>query len=50
MSNAKVQVTTDMARVGNEDLGNAEPRTPESTTPTTFRKWCWEELKSATFD
>ena len=26
---------------------NAEPRTPESTTPTTFRQWCEEVLKPA---
>ena len=25
-----------------QGLDNAEPRTPESTTPTTFRQWCEE--------
>jgi hypothetical protein len=28
-------------------LDNAEPRTPESTTPTSFRQWCVEVLKPA---
>jgi uncharacterized protein YbjT (DUF2867 family) len=28
-------------------LDNAEPRTPESTTPTSFRQWCMEVLKPA---
>jgi hypothetical protein len=23
----------------------AEPRTPQNTTPTSFRQWCEEELK-----
>jgi hypothetical protein len=31
----------------NEGLDNQEPRTPESTTPTSFRQWCEEELKPA---
>jgi uncharacterized protein YbjT (DUF2867 family) len=30
-----------------EGLDNAEPRTPENTTPTSFRQWCEEELKPA---
>jgi len=28
-------------------LDNAEPRTPGSTTPTSFRQWCVEVLKPA---
>jgi hypothetical protein len=28
-------------------LDNAEPRTPENTTPTSFRQWCEEMLKPA---
>lgn len=28
-------------------LDNAEPRTPEATTPTTFRQFCEEVLKPA---
>jgi uncharacterized protein YbjT (DUF2867 family) len=31
----------------NEGLDNMEPRTAESTTPTTFRQWCEEVLKPA---
>lgn len=30
-----------------QGLYNAEPRTPESTTPTGFRQWCEEVLKPA---
>jgi uncharacterized protein YbjT (DUF2867 family) len=47
MSDAMAQGMTDMARAKNEGLDNAEPRTPESTTPTSFRKWCEDELKPA---
>ena len=36
----------DMATAKNEDLDNAEPRTPQSTT-TTFRQCCEEVLKPA---
>ncbi|MFD2237202.1 NAD(P)H-binding protein [Aureimonas populi] len=35
---------TDLARAKNEGLDNAEPRTPENTTPTSFRLWCEDEL------
>ncbi|WP_433974469.1 NAD(P)H-binding protein [Tunturiibacter lichenicola] len=31
----------------NEGLDNMEPRTAESTTPTSFRQWCDEVLKPA---
>jgi hypothetical protein len=37
----------DMARAKDEGLDNAEPRTPESTSPTSFRQWCEEVLKPA---
>src|SRR5580692_4758249 len=45
----------DMAQIMSEVLGQpvryqqipAEPLTPESTTPTTFRQWCEEVLKPA---
>jgi len=49
MSDAMAQGMTDMARAKNEGLDNAEPRTPENTTPTSFRQWCEEELKPALF-
>jgi uncharacterized protein YbjT (DUF2867 family) len=35
-----------MARV-DQGLYNAEPRTPQSTTPTSFRRWCEDVLKPA---
>ena len=47
MSEAMAQGMTDMAAAKNEGLDNAEPRTPENTTPTTFRQWCEEVLKPA---
>jgi uncharacterized protein YbjT (DUF2867 family) len=46
-SEAFAQGMTDMMRAKNEGLDNAEPRTPESTTPTSFRRWCEEVLKPA---
>jgi uncharacterized protein YbjT (DUF2867 family) len=47
VSEAIAQGTTDMLRAKNEGLDNAEPRTPENTTPTSFRRWCEEMLKPA---
>jgi uncharacterized protein YbjT (DUF2867 family) len=47
MSDAMAQGMTDMARAKNEGLDNAEPRTLESTTPTTFRQWCEDVLTPA---
>lgn len=47
MSDAMAQGMTDMARAKNEGLDNAEPRTPENTTPTSFRQWSEEVLKPA---
>ncbi|WP_353065445.1 NAD(P)H-binding protein [Tunturibacter psychrotolerans] len=37
----------DMMMAKNEGLDNMEPRTAESTTPTSFRQWCKEVLKPA---
>lgn len=37
----------DMMVAKNEGLDNMEPRTAESTTPTSFRQWCEEVLKTA---
>jgi uncharacterized protein YbjT (DUF2867 family) len=46
MTDAWAQGLVDMAReVEQEGIYNAAPRTPESTTPTTFRQWCQEVLK-----
>jgi uncharacterized protein YbjT (DUF2867 family) len=47
MSDAMAQATVDMMVAKDHGLDNAEPRTPESTTPTTFRQWCEEVLKPA---
>jgi len=47
MSGAMAQAMADMMTAKNEGLDNAEPRTPEGTTPTTFRQWCEEVLKPA---
>ncbi len=49
MSDATVQGYADMMAAKNEGLDNAEPRTPEATTPTSFRQWCENNLKPAVF-
>jgi uncharacterized protein YbjT (DUF2867 family) len=45
MSEAMAQANLDMWIAYNHGLDTAEPRTSQSTTPTTFRQWCEEELK-----
>jgi uncharacterized protein YbjT (DUF2867 family) len=47
MSEAMVQGYLDMMTAKNEGLDNMVLRTPESTTPTSFRQWCEETLKPA---
>jgi hypothetical protein len=47
MSEAMAQGMLDMMMAKNDGLDNAEPRTPQSTTPTSFRQWCEEVLKPA---
>ena len=47
MSEAFAQGMVDMMTAKNEGLDNAAPRTPQSTTPTSFRQWCEEVLKPA---
>jgi uncharacterized protein YbjT (DUF2867 family) len=47
MSEAMAQGMLDMMVAKNEGLDNAQPRIPESTTPTSFRQWCEEVLKPA---
>ncbi|QBD83386.1 NmrA family transcriptional regulator [Ktedonosporobacter rubrisoli] len=47
MSNAMAQGMLDMMMAYDQGLATAEPRTPESTTPTSFRQWCTEVLKPA---
>lgn len=47
MAEASAQGLVDMAAQIDQGIYNAEPRTPESTTPTSFRQWCEEVLKPA---
>jgi uncharacterized protein YbjT (DUF2867 family) len=47
MSEAMAQGMLDMAMAKDNGLDNAEPRTTQSTTPTSFRQWCEEVLKPA---
>lgn len=44
---ASAQWLVDLLTAIDGGLYNAEPRTPESTTPTSFRQWCEEVLKPA---
>jgi hypothetical protein len=37
----------EMTAAIDQGLYNAERRTPETTTPTSFRQWCTEVLKPA---
>ncbi|MES4905661.1 MULTISPECIES: NAD(P)H-binding protein [unclassified Streptomyces] len=46
-SEAMVRGMVDMVVAKNQGLDNAEPRTPRSSTPTSFRQWCEEVLKPA---
>jgi len=45
MSEAMAQATLDMWVAYGQGLDTAEPRTPQSTTPTSFRQWCEDVLK-----
>jgi hypothetical protein len=47
VSEAMAQGVVDMMAAKNEGLDNAEPRTPQSTSPTSFRRWCQDVLKPA---
>ena len=47
MSEAIAQGMVDMMAAKNAGLDNAVPRTPENTTPTSFRQWCEDVLKPA---
>jgi len=47
MSEGMAQGMTDMAAAKNEGLDNAVKRTPDNSTPTSFRQWCEEVLKPA---
>jgi uncharacterized protein YbjT (DUF2867 family) len=47
MSEAMAQGMVGMMVAKNERMDNAEPRTPQNTTPTSFRQWCEEVLRPA---
>jgi uncharacterized protein YbjT (DUF2867 family) len=47
VSEAMARGRTDMAWAKNQGLDNAVKRTPENSTPTTFRQWAEEVLKPA---
>ncbi len=47
VSDAMAQGYTDMAWAKNEGLDNGVQRTPQNSTPTSFRQWCEEVLKPA---
>jgi uncharacterized protein YbjT (DUF2867 family) len=47
MSDAMAQATLDMMVAKDNGIDNAEPRTPQSTTPTSFRQWCEDVLEPA---
>jgi uncharacterized protein YbjT (DUF2867 family) len=47
MSDAMAQGMVDMMLAKNEGLDNAMTRTPQSSSPTTFRQWCEEVLRPA---
>ncbi len=49
MSDAMAQGMVDMMAAKDAGLDNAETRTPQSATPTTFRQWCEEVLKPSIF-
>jgi uncharacterized protein YbjT (DUF2867 family) len=49
-SEAFAQGMVDLMRAREQGLDNAEPRTAQATTPTTFRQWCEEVLKPAVLD
>ena len=47
MSESFAQGFADMMRAKNDGMDNAAPRTPGSSTPTSFRQWCEDELRPA---
>jgi uncharacterized protein YbjT (DUF2867 family) len=50
MSDAMAQGQTEMAWAKNEGIDNAVKRTPENSTPTSFRQWSEEVLKPAVLE
>ena len=47
---AFAQGLVDMMAAKDQGMDNAEPRTAENTTPTSFRQWCGEVVKPAIFN
>ena len=47
MTDGMAQGMVDMFVAKNEGMDSLKPRTPEGTTPTSFRQWCEEVLKPA---
>jgi uncharacterized protein YbjT (DUF2867 family) len=47
LSDAMAQGMLDMAMAKDQGLDNAEPRTPQGTTPTSFRQWAEDTLRPA---
>jgi uncharacterized protein YbjT (DUF2867 family) len=47
LSDPMAQGMLDMMVAADAGLNNAEPRTPQSGSPTTFRQWCEEVLRPA---
>ena len=47
MSEGMAQGMVAMFAAKNEGMGNLAPRTPQSTTPTSFHQWCEDVLKPA---
>jgi uncharacterized protein YbjT (DUF2867 family) len=45
MSEAMAQANLDMWIAKASGLDNGQPRTPQATTPTTFRSWCEDVLE-----
>jgi uncharacterized protein YbjT (DUF2867 family) len=46
-SETMAQAMVEMSAAVGEGLYNTEPRTPENTTPTSFRQWCEQVMKPA---
>ncbi len=46
-SQAMAQDMADMIQAQNNGIYDAEPRDPDSATPTSFRQWCHDTLKPA---
>ena len=46
-SEAMAQDMADMTEAQNNGIYDAEPRDPDSATPTSFRQWCQDTLKPA---